>query len=243
MPMDAATAWALFITGFTDTAFARRAATRFRAGPLETVRFAEGEISGTPFAEFFAYGCDPAEALAAVAASQPPPRHYLTVLEDQPGLREAYERSGFHLDDTETLMALDLAAALLPAPTWEVAVVRTAEAANWHNANDPQGMRWILPDDLADPRMAHYAIVRDGRLLARGRNLQLDTHHSYVSRVYTAEAHRGHGMARALMARLLADDLASGARWSVLTASRMGEPLYQRLGYRPMGTILIFEVT
>jgi hypothetical protein len=27
----------------------------------------------------------------------------------------------------------------------------------------------------------------------------------------------------------------------VLTASRMGEPLYARLGYRALGSILIFE--
>jgi GNAT superfamily N-acetyltransferase len=243
LPMDAGTAWALFIAGFTDTAFARRAATCFRAGPLEAVHFAEGEISGTPFAEFFAYGCDPAEALAAVAASQPPPRHYLTVLEDRPGLPEAFERGGFRLDDTETLMALDLGAAPLPAPAWEVSVVRTAEEAEWHNVNDPQGTRWALPDNLVDPRMAHYAIVRDGRLLARGRTFHVDGAHSYVSRVYTAEAHRGRGLARALMARLLADDVAEGARWSVLTASRMGEPLYARLGYRALGTILIFKAS
>lgn len=239
--MDATTAWALFISGFTDTAFARRAARRFRAGPLEAVHFAEGEVSGTPFAEFFAYGCEPAEALAAVAASRPPPRHYLTVLEDRSGLREMIERGGFRLDDTETLMALKLAAASLPEPAWDVSVVRTAEEAEWHNANDPQGMRWALPDNLADPRMRHYAVVRDGRLLARGRNFHLDAGHSYVSRVYTAETQRGQGLARALMARLLADDRARGARWSVLTASLMGEPLYRRLGYQALGTILIFE--
>jgi GNAT superfamily N-acetyltransferase len=241
--MDAETAWTLFIAGFTDTAFARRAAMRFRAGPLEAVHFAEAEESGTPFAEFFAYGCDPAEALAAVAASQPPPRHYLTVLEDRPGLRDTIERGGFRLDDTETLMAFDLATAPLPAPEWEVSVLRRAEEAEWHNANDPQGTRWALPDNLADQRMAHYAIVRDGRLLARGRNFHLDAAHSYVSRVYTAGTHRGQGLAWALMARLLADDRASGARWSVLTASRMGEPLYARLGYRALGTILIFKAS
>jgi predicted acetyltransferase len=56
-----------------------------------------------------------------------------------------------------------------------------------------------------------------------------------------AETHRGQCLARALMARLLADDRTSGARWSVLTASRMGEPLYARLGYRALGTIFIFE--
>lgn len=233
--MDAQTAWALFIAGFTDTAFARRVARRFRAGPLEAVHFAEGEVSGTPFAEFFASGCDPAEALAAVAASRPPPRHYLTVLEDRPGLREAIERGGFRLDDTETLMALDLAAVPLPAPAWEVSLVRTADEAEWHNANDPQGTRWALPDNLADPRMAHYSVVHDGRLLARGRNFHVDAAHSYVSRVYTAEDQRGRGLARALMTRLLADDHARGANWSVLTASRMGEPLYRHLGYRAQG--------
>lgn len=170
--MDSETAWALFIAGFNDTAFARRTATRFRAGPIEAVRFAEGESSGTPFAEYFVRAFDPTEALAAVAISRPPPRHYLTILEDRPGLREVVEHAGFRLDDTETLMALDLAAAPLPAPEWEVSVLRSAEAAEWHNANDPQGIRWALPDNVADPRMAHYAIVRDGQLLARGRNLR-----------------------------------------------------------------------
>lgn len=72
-------AWSLFIAGFTDTAFARRRAARFRAGPIEVVHFAEGEVTGIPFAEFFAYGSNPAAALAAVAASRPPQRHYLTV--------------------------------------------------------------------------------------------------------------------------------------------------------------------
>jgi GNAT superfamily N-acetyltransferase len=239
--MDAETAWALFITGFTDTAFARRAASRFRVGPLEAVHFRQGESSGTSFAEFFIRACDPVEALAAVAASRPAARHYLTVLEDRPGLPEAFERRGYRLDDSETLMACDLAASPVPLVDQEVTVVRTAEAAEWHNANDPQGVRWILPDSLIDQRMAHYAIVRGGRLLARGRNMQLDQGHSYVSRVYTAETHRGQGLARALMARLLADERARGARWSVLTASRMGEPLYRRLGYRALGTILIFE--
>ena len=124
-----------------------------------------------------------------------------------------------------------------------VNTVSPSALAGKATASDPQGTRWALPDNLADPRMAHYAIVRDGQLLARGRDFHLDAGHSYVSRVYTAENHRGQGLARALMARLLADDRARGVRWSVLTASRMGEPLYRRLGYRTLDTILIFEAT
>lgn len=246
--MDATTAWDLFIAGFTDSGHAQRHATRFRAGPLEAVRFAAGELSGTPFEEFFVRDCDPAAALAAVAAYQQLPRHYLTVLEDRSGLRETYERGGYRLDDTETLMVCDLAALAPLTPSPGVTLLREEEA-DWHNCNDPQGTRWALPENLADPRMAHYAItlrvscanVRDEQIVARGRNLWLDARHSYVSRVYIAEAWRGQGLARALMARLLADDIARGARWSVLTASRMGEWLYAGLGYRALGTILIFE--
>lgn len=238
--MDATIAWDLFIAGFTDSGHARRHATRFRAGPLEAVRFAAGELSGTPFEEFFVRDCDPGAALAAVTAHQPLPRHYLTVLADRPGLRETYERGGYRLDDTETLMVCDLAALSPLTPVSDVTLLRE-DAADWHNCNDPQGTRWALPENLADPRMAHYAIVRDGQLVARGRNLWLDAQHSYVSRVYVAEAWRGQGLARALMARLLSDDIARGARWSVLTASRVGERLYTRLGYCALGTILIFE--
>lgn len=238
--MDATLAWDLFIAGFTDSGHARRHATRFRAGPLEAVRFAAGELSGTPFEEFFVRDCDPGAALAAVTAHQPLPRHYLTVLADRPGLRETYERGSYRLDDTETLMVCDLAVLAPLTPSPGVTLLREEEA-DWHNCNDPQGTRWALPENLADPRMAHYAIVRDGQLVARGRNLWLDAQHSYVSRVYVAEAWRGQGLARALMARLLADDIARGARWSVLTASRMGERLYRGLGYRALGTILLFE--
>jgi GNAT superfamily N-acetyltransferase len=238
--MDATTAWNLCIAGFTDSGHARRHATRFRAGPLEAVRFAVGELSGTPFEEFFVRDCDPAAALAAVAAHQPLPRHYLTVLEDRPDLREIYQRAGYRLDDTETLMACDLATLTPLTPSPEVTLVHE-DAADWHNRNDPQGARWAVPANLADLRMAHYAIVRAGQLIARGRNLWLDAQHSYVSRVYVAEAWRGQGLARALMARLLADDSARGARWSVLTASRMGEQLYAGLGYGALGSMLIFE--
>lgn len=240
--MNAATAWELFIAGFTDTAYARRVARRFRAGPLEAVRFASDEDKpGEPFDEYFVQRCGPEEAVAAVTAAAPLAEHYLTVLADQPGLEPAYARGGYRLSHSETLMACDLAAATVSELDEPVLLVQAADDAAALNAADPQGIAWIVPDNLHDPRMAHYAILRDGRPIARGRNLRLDAAHSYVSRVYTAETHRGQGLARALMARILADDCARGARWSVLTASGMGERLYRRLGYQALGTILIFE--
>jgi GNAT superfamily N-acetyltransferase len=240
--MDAAIAWSVFIAGFTDTAYARRVAKRFRAGPLDAVRFAgDEEEPGEPFEEYFVQGCAVEAALAAVAAAAPLAEHYLTVLEDQPGLEQAYVRGGYRLSHSETLMACDLATCSVPATDEAVLLVQSADEVAVLNAADPQGIAWIVPDNLADPRMAHYAILRDGQPVARGRTIRLDPAHSYVSRVYTAETHRGQGLARALMARILADDRDQRIRWSVLTASGMGERLYRRLGYQALGTILIFE--
>lgn len=150
-------------------------------------------------------------------------------------------RGGYRLSHSETLMACDLAACSVPATDEAVVLVQSAGKAAAINADDPQGIAWIVPDNLADPRMAHYAILSEGLPVARGRTIRLDAAHSYVSRVYTAETHRGQGLARALMVRILADDRDQGIRWSVLTASGMGERLYRWLGYQALGTILIFE--
>ncbi|MGQ9547313.1 MAG: GNAT family N-acetyltransferase [Roseiflexus sp.] len=81
--------------------------------------------------------------------------------------------------------------------------------------------------------MVHCAIVHNRQLVACGpQPLAGRPQHIYVSRVYVAGARRGQGLARALMARLLSDDIARGARWSVLTTSRMGERLYAERGRR-----------
>jgi GNAT superfamily N-acetyltransferase len=240
--MNRETAWTLFIEGFTTTAYARRVATRFRAGPLEAVRFAGDEDRPeAAFEEFFARACAPADALAAVVAAHTLAEHYITALDDQPDLIAAYERGGYRRSHTEALMACDLCASGAVSASHSVLTVRTGAEANWLNTNDPQNIRWIVPDNLADPRMSHYVLVIDGVVAARGRNLRLDEAHSYVSRVYTADAYRRRGLALTLMRQILADDMARGARWSVLTASAMGESLYTKLGYRSLGTIHIFE--
>lgn len=241
--MNRETAWRLFIAGFTGTAYARRTMTRIQAGPLEGVYFTGDEQQeNTPFHEFFVRNCDSSEALAAVAAARPLAEHYITVLEEQPSTILDYTRTGrYILIHSETLMACDLRDVHLPDPLPAVMVAQTAAEAEWLNTHDPQGIRWIPPDNLADPLVRHYAIIADNLPVVRGRNLWLDSAHSYVSRIYTAGAYRRRGLARILMQRLLADDRARGAHWSILTASTMGSRLYEDLGYRSLGSIHVFH--
>lgn len=240
--MDCDRTWSAFIAGYTGTAHARRAATPLAVAPIRGVRFTGDEHQpDEPFDDFFASACDPAVALAALAEARPLPRHYLTVLADQPGLVAAYERGGYCLSYSEALMVCDLAVRRLSRPDPAVMAVRTLAEADWLNAHDPQGLRWITPDNLADPQMTHYAVIVDGLPVARGRNLRLAADHSFVSRIYTAESYRRRGLARALMLRLLADDAARGVEWSALMASPMAVELYAGLGYRTVGVTHIFE--
>jgi predicted GNAT family acetyltransferase len=53
--------------------------------------------------------------------------------------------------------------------------------------------------------------------------------------VCTLEAERGRGFATALLARLLADTRDAGMRLATLQASAQGRPVYERLGFRPVG--------
>jgi ribosomal protein S18 acetylase RimI-like enzyme len=52
---------------------------------------------------------------------------------------------------------------------------------------------------------------------------------------------RGHGIAGKLLAHALADAAERGLETSTLVATRLGRPVYERLGYREFGTIQMWE--
>ena len=59
--------------------------------------------------------------------------------------------------------------------------------------------------------------------------------------VATAPAARGQGLATALMAHALADARERGCTTSTLQATDLGRPVYERLGYRSLGEIQMWE--
>lgn len=58
--------------------------------------------------------------------------------------------------------------------------------------------------------------------------------------MYVAPAYRRHGIARAMLCRLLRDDRAAGIALAVLLASHAGARLYASVGYTQIGTLLFF---
>ena len=57
----------------------------------------------------------------------------------------------------------------------------------------------------------------------------------------TLEAARGRGLATSLMRRALADARERGCTTTTLVATKMGHPVYARLGYRDLGRVQMWE--
>ena len=157
--------------------------------------------------------------------------------------RRVLERAGHALDADPAAMILDLAEVEPP------------------RAGDPE------PD--AEPQAADVGRINDAAygltdaftvLMGDGT---LDRAHAYVARldgepvacvetrdhagdcsiweVAALPQARGRGLVSGLMRRALADGRERGCDVSTLQATRLGEPVYERLGYRRFGTIEMWE--
>ena len=94
-------------------------------------------------------------------------------------------------------------------------------------------------DGRADPA-ATYIARDDGSPVA-----SVVTHHhardASVWWVATVPEARGRGLAAGLMRRALTDRRERGCEVTTLQATGLGRPVYERLGYRSLGTIEMWE--
>jgi predicted acetyltransferase len=58
--------------------------------------------------------------------------------------------------------------------------------------------------------------------------------------MYVEKEHRRRGIGSAMLAKMLRDDRAHKAKYSVLLSSHTGALLYPRVGYQQIGTLLMF---
>jgi GNAT superfamily N-acetyltransferase len=97
----------------------------------------------------------------------------------------------------------------------------------------------LLGEGPADPRFVYLAGL-DGEAVASVASQDHDRDCS-IWWVATVPEVRGRGLAPALMRRALADGRARGCEVSTLQATKMGAPVYERLGYRDLGAIEMWE--
>src|SRR4051794_34881394 len=167
------------------------------------------------------------------------------VPEHEAGTRELLAAHGHKLDATPAAMLLDLADLREPrgGRTGDFSTAWDIEAAGGVNDaayGDTSGLfaRALggLPEGLAhmyltrvDGEPASFVVVHDD-----GANCEF-----WIAA--TIPAARGRGILSGLLHRALLDARERGCTTSTTQATKMGEPVYERLGYKKFGTIEMWE--
>ena len=155
----------------------------------------------------------------------------------------ALAERGHVLDSDPEAMVLDLEA--VERPPEPPGFSRTVDPAELARLNDhAYGMHSAFGRALADLRPGgglYFYGVEDDDGLASGLVAFDHEDDCSVWLVATLPHARGRGLAAALMAHALADAAERGRTTSTLQATDLGRPVYERLGYRSLGEIQLWE--
>jgi GNAT superfamily N-acetyltransferase len=155
----------------------------------------------------------------------------------------ALARAGHVLDANPAAMAAELERfEAAPSPELDIRagagatdVARINDAAYGYDG-DFEGMLTTLPEGAYE---LYVACVDGAPSACTGAFRHGDN--CDITLVATLPQARGHGLATELMKRALVDARASGCSTTTLVATKMGEPIYERLGYRNLRPIEMWE--
>jgi len=160
--------------------------------------------------------------------------------ESDESLREGFKALGYRYYLSEPLMVHDLRAIPRDDRSLPVTIDRVTTQGMADRLAKAARSRQILPEHLKkDSALRQYVALRAGRPVGWVRGIRIGRE-SWVSNMYVDRSWRRRGIGRAMLRRLLRDDRATGARAAVLSASQAGAKLYESVGYREIGRLLLF---
>jgi len=158
--------------------------------------------------------------------------------EEERVIREEFKELGYRLNATEAFMVHDLKR--IPRVTAPVEIVRVLDQDMARRLNKTAGRRQVLDEHLTkDAPLRQYVACVDGEHVGWVRSIHLDCG-TWCSDMWVQPAFRRRGIARAMLCRMLRDDRAAGAERAVLTASHSGAKLYPLVGYKEIGTLMLY---
>ena len=256
--MTASSTDAAFATAFDGAAFvfARLFEQMIRiAQPVEDRPFPFGVWQHFPTGrkksnfsdEFYVLQGNPDAKLAAMHEADTGPKLYFDVIGVDPAQDDAvYTAAGYRCDWIEILMDRPLTAEDAALPD-DPRIVRTLDpdqierlAQAWTRGRAPNGYQPIVEAHNTTPELVQALIEIDGETAAYGRAI-VDGPNAFISDVNAFPNFRRRGLGEAVMRALHADSARLGATRVVLTSSQMGLTLYQKLGYRNLDEVWIFE--
>ena len=214
------------------------------AGSLWGLRDAERRRGNYRNEEWISHGLPPEQVHVAAAGAPGRKRGGYTICAlhaayepDQP-LRSGFKTLDYRLIGSEPFMIHRLRRIPRVAAPATIRRVRTPALAG--RLAKAARSRQILPANLGDdsPQRQYVALI-DGAIVGWVGSIVVGDA-TWCQNLYVRPEFRRRGIARAMLCRLLRDDRAGGAALAVLLASHTGAKLYMTVGYRQIGTLLLF---
>lgn len=229
--MDIPAATEVFVRAFSETRSRTYPYPAILTDGLWVMRDAPGRKRDSRKIEVVTYGKPPAEVREIVhrldlgwhfVCDIHPPET------DLEAVKAEFKRMGYRSVAHEGFFVHDLA----QVPVFESAPpVRRVESEDVPDLG--RRLKKRKPGDLV------YGIWDKERALGWVESIPVESS-AWVSDLRVRQSERGRGYGRALMSALLQGDKLRGIRHSVLLASKAGGRLYPHLGYRQIGTLLMF---
>ena len=233
----------VFVGGFCFTRSYTYPYVAEKVGPVWVMHDAPGrppdQLRNT---EWVAYGITPSE-MDRIAGEQFFGKYalcYARAMEQPDGpLRKEFREMGYRLGHTEPFFYHPLKR--LPNLVCEYSIVRVVDQSLADRLAKAARANQILPHHLADPNppIRQYVALDGQDLIGWVKSITVGGW-AWCSNLYVNPAFRRRGIGKALMARMLSDDIAIGSKANVLLASHTGAKLYRKLGYEQIGELFIY---
>jgi ribosomal protein S18 acetylase RimI-like enzyme len=155
---------------------------------------------------------------------------------------EALTQRGLVLDSRPLLMAAPLDAIEAPAPDTPVERATMAEVGHVNDVaySNPPGMIAAALGEFPNTEVRGYGIRVNDELASVVSIIDVDDD-AFVTMVATLPDHRGKHLASTLLAHALHEARTRKLTTTSLQASSLGQGIYARLGYRPLGEVHLYE--
>jgi GNAT superfamily N-acetyltransferase len=155
---------------------------------------------------------------------------------------EAAKQAGLVLDSNPMLMAAELRQTEDPDGSIEVDHVPSLDVGAVNDAayGMPSGEVGAALGTIPDDQVHAYGTRVDGRI-ASVLFIQDVDDDAFVTMVATLPEHRGKRLASNVLAHALKEARQRARKTTTLQASKLGQSVYARLGYRPLGEVHLYE--
>ena len=153
----------------------------------------------------------------------------------------ALKERGLVLDSRPVLMAAPLDAVELPTNgKVEAATMAEVGETNDRAYGSAAGVIALALGDIHEADIRGYGLRVDGELASVASIIDVDDD-AFVTMVATVPEQRGKRLASGVLAHALQEARGRGKTTTSLQASKLGQSIYARLGYRALGEVHLYE--